>query len=150
MQAWIFIFTTWLPVNHWHSSISQLHSVTLNTYMSSMWGISQTNLLQSISIPALGSVKLSAVQYCLPQICNQHTFYSLLMKELVWFSNRSCSSFQSQPFYMVKWVWAKMNNTVYCIYVVYTCTAVCPPLYSYLAPAWTHKEVSLTLSEKDR
>ena len=35
---------------------------------------------------------------------------TIIVKELERFSNRTCGSCKTQPFYLLKWVWAKLNT----------------------------------------
>ena len=54
-------------------------------------------------------IKLNLRYYCYVY----YVFYASLHLELVRFSNRSCRSCKTQPIYLLKLIWANLNNTLH-------------------------------------
>ena len=54
-----------------------------------------------------------------------------MLRHVVWFSNKSCGSCKTQPFYLLKWVWAKLNNTLHG-HLLIICSLLCRLCWLYV------------------
>ena len=83
-----------------------------------MWRSCKRSQSSSFFIPDICDVKLWARDPRLAiadwSVGAQLSVYmSYFLRKLVRFSNRTCRSCKTLPFYLLKWVWAKLNNTFY-------------------------------------